>query len=415
MKFFNTLVLTSLAALSIAAHCEDEIAVPTVPSLKAIDVTDRHISRTAQFTIWKPTLDGTDLVGIYRHGLFCVSPSKLYYNKDSNDWLRPRIYKAFVDRSSKLGYPKYAPNDSAFEIKIGNDANFKIGATLLAYKFDECGSDSETKGSIYVKIKWEVYSIQAQKVVYSKIIGASYTSTSSMKDDDFFDAFANAEIDNLLADPDYVSVFETGNTVQAKSVELSKIALTAPPVIKQNVAKDSKSLLNAVVTIESNLGSGSGFYISNDGYLLTNQHVVGGAKFVKIKYSDGRSTVGEVLRIDNVRDVALIKTEKAVSSALNIRQRASSVGEEVYVIGSPFGETFAGTVTHGVLSSHRTIDGITYLQSDASVKPGNSGGPLIDTEGRVIGIAELRLDETGGLNMFIPIDEALEKLGLSIS
>ena len=158
-------------------------------------------------------------------------------------------------------------------------------------------------------------------------------------------------------------------------------------------------------------GTGSGFFVSGDGYLITNYHVVRDSKFVKIKLATGR----ELLKVDQERDVALVKTEPVVFPALPIRAGEANVGEEVYVLGSPLGETFSGSLTRGVLSGHRLLGERRYIQSDASVLPGSSGGPLLDNRGAVIGMTVSGVrSAVGNMSLFIPIAEALQKLGVEI-
>lgn len=166
-----------------------------------------------------------------------------------------------------------------------------------------------------------------------------------------------------------------------------------------------------MATIFSGAGSGSGFFVSADGYLLTSQHVVGDAKFVKVKIGSGRELLGEVLRSDAGRDVALVKTEAVALTAMEIASDEPHAGAEVYALGSPLGQQLAGTVTHGVFSSTREFNGHRWLQSDVRILPGSSGGPLLGADGSVIGIATLVVDEgLAGINFFVPISEAMSVL-----
>ena len=136
---------------------------------------------------------------------------------------------------------------------------------------------------------------------------------------------------------------------------------------------------------------------------------------LKVKLATGRELVGEVLQTNARRDVALVKTESAGAEPLAIRATEPNIGEDVYAIGSPYGERFSGTLTRGVLSGHRTLDTLRFLQSDVAVLPGNSGGPLLDADGRVVGIAVRALDAgRANLNLFIPIQEALDVLAVDI-
>jgi S1-C subfamily serine protease len=187
------------------------------------------------------------------------------------------------------------------------------------------------------------------------------------------------------------------------------------PQLKGGVKNNNLLLSAAVVTLETTNGTGSGFYITRDGYLLTNRHVVGDAKFVKVRTATGRELPGEVVSEDAHRDVALIKTQKVPFDPLSLALTDPGVGSEVFAIGSPLGEQFNGTFTRGVLSGYREINKNRYLQSDVSVLPGNSGGPLIDGSGSVVGITVAKLYAPGGnLNFFIPIAEALASLSIEI-
>jgi S1-C subfamily serine protease len=139
--------------------------------------------------------------------------------------------------------------------------------------------------------------------------------------------------------------------------------------------------------------------------------VVGEARFVKVKLNGGLSTIGEVVRRDAVRDVALIKTAVEPGRSIAVRRSSIKVGDEVYAIGSPFGDQLSGTTTRGIISAERTIENQRFVQSDVSINPGNSGGPLVNAAGEAVAIAVLRKEGAAGIGLFIPIDEALEKLG----
>jgi hypothetical protein len=394
-----------------------EIAPPQVAAKKPIDVSQKNISRTVDFTAWKVNVDPIDVIGTYHPGVFCSDVRDARYWPKLGDWLRGVTRDIYMENALKAGYPKHQAGESAFEQKIGSDADFKAGVTLSDIKFSFCGTGNDIKGTGYIKMKWELFSVLRQKVVYAKTIEASFDnkSGSGLNADDFYRKLLTAEVDNLLADTDFVSTFETGGSGSDNKTGQSVIALKSTEPAKADVQKSSITYQSAVVTVESGMGVGSGFFISDDGYLLTNEHVVGGAKYVKLKTLDGKSMIGQVIRIDSIRDVALIKTESSGLQILAVSKAVPVTGQAVYAIGSPYGEQLAGTMTQGVLSSRRVLEGVTYLQSDVSISHGNSGGPLIDSSGAVIGIAQIMVGKSGGINLFIPIDEALEKLAVTVN
>jgi serine protease Do len=161
-------------------------------------------------------------------------------------------------------------------------------------------------------------------------------------------------------------------------------------------------------------GIGSGFIVSSDGQILTNAHVVAEATEVLVRLTDKREFRAKVLGVDRKTDVALIKIDARDLPAVKIGDPANSrVGEWVAAIGSPFG--FENTVTAGIISAKaRRLpdeDYVPFIQTDVAVNPGNSGGPLFNMRGEVIGINSLIFSGTGGfmgLSFAIPIDVAMK-------
>ena len=157
-------------------------------------------------------------------------------------------------------------------------------------------------------------------------------------------------------------------------------------------------------------GQGSGFLISSDGYIVTNNHVVGGATEIEVTLLDGRSFEGELIGADAKTDIALIKIEPQgtlPSVKLGDSDRAE-VGEWVMAIGNPFG--LEATVTVGVLSGKERVIGAgpydDFLQTDASINPGNSGGPLFNLSGEVIGVNTAIIASGQGIGFAVPINLA---------
>ncbi len=156
---------------------------------------------------------------------------------------------------------------------------------------------------------------------------------------------------------------------------------------------------------------GTGFIISSDGYILTNNHVVNGADDVMVKLSDGREVKGEIKGVDEKVDLALIKINE--KDQLPFAELGDSdtleVGEWVMAIGNPFG--LSHTVTAGIISAKGRVIGSgpydDFIQTDASINPGNSGGPLFSSDGRVIGINTAIIAGGGsGIGFAIPISMA---------
>lgn len=160
-------------------------------------------------------------------------------------------------------------------------------------------------------------------------------------------------------------------------------------------------------------GLGSGFIVRSDGLILTNAHVVDGASEVTVKLTDKREFKAKVIGIDKPTDVAVLKIDATGLPTVKIDKADDvKVGEWVLAIGSPYG--FENTVTSGIVSAKaRALPGDTYvpfIQTDVAVNPGNSGGPLFNMKGEVVGINSQIYSRSGGyqgLSFAVPIDVAL--------
>ena len=161
-------------------------------------------------------------------------------------------------------------------------------------------------------------------------------------------------------------------------------------------------------------GVGSGVIFRKDGYIVTNNHVVGNNKTVNVSLADGRTFEGTVVGTDARTDLAVVKiTADNLTVAALGDSDTLQVGEPAIAIGNPLGLEFQGTVTAGVISSlNRTIVGegvpMELIQTDAAINPGNSGGALVDADGEVIGINSAKIAKEGveGLGFAIPINTA---------
>jgi S1-C subfamily serine protease len=225
---------------------------------------------------------------------------------------------------------------------------------------------------------------------------------------------------NLLADARFHDLLSgAGPDAPGRRPELEPIPVayeTLPARPTQSVESVVSDSRMGVVTVFAGDAMGSGFLISSDGYLLTNQHVIGKARYVRVRFVTGREVNGEVVRADRRRDVALVKLESDIYQTLPLGESSLvRPGAEVFAIGTPLAENLGQTVTRGVLSGYGEEDGLRILRSDVSVHKGNSGGPLLAPSGVVVGlsVSGFLLMPTGvgvGLNSFIPIEEALDAL-----
>ena len=200
------------------------------------------------------------------------------------------------------------------------------------------------------------------------------------------------------------------------NVIVDAVAKVGPAVVRVDTVRRMVNPMGGLFgqgpAIQQQQGQGSGFITRSDGVLLTNAHVVEGASEVTITLPDGRSFNGKVLGVDPLTDVAVVKV---VASNLPVAPLGDSSkvrpGEWAIAIGNPLG--LDNTVTAGIISAIQRTNAVgegqrvPYIQTDAAVNPGNSGGPLINDRGQVIGInTAIRQAPGAGLSFAIPINTA---------
>jgi S1-C subfamily serine protease len=352
-------------------------------------------------------------VGALQTGWFCSNVAELRFTDKFGASMLRTANLAVRRELDAAGYPKVV--ESAFDSALPNTSvEYELAATLTDVQMTVCGIDDDVKGGVWMQLDWELFSPRERKVVYRATVeGSAQTAEGKrMQPNDLVQQALTANVRNLLANPAFVD--QATRRASGGAIDVSAaLAVASRPRAGSRAQDRMPALQSAMVTIFSGGGSGSGFFISSDGHLLTNQHVVGDAKFVKIKLATGRELLGEVLRSDSGRDVALVKTEPVALSAMDLAPAEPRSGDEVFALGSPLGEALAGTVTRGVLSSVREIEQRRWLQSDVRVLPGSSGGPLLGADGGVVGITARGLGEGQlGVNLFVPIREAMSALRL---
>ena len=170
----------------------------------------------------------------------------------------------------------------------------------------------------------------------------------------------------------------------------------------------------SVVSISTDCGSGTGVVLSQNGYLVTNAHVVDGAKTIRVRLTDDREFTARILGVDDVSDLAVLDIDATDLTPARFGDSDSlRVGDSVVAIGDPLGSELRGTMTNGIISAINrdvVVDGRTMslIQTNAALNSGNSGGPLIDCYGQVVGINTLKIgsfvDRAGveGLGFAIP-------------
>ena len=167
--------------------------------------------------------------------------------------------------------------------------------------------------------------------------------------------------------------------------------------------KLSDSTVEITASNDYYTSTGSGFYIDENGTVVTNYHVVEGCTYISVTTSDGGTySVDTITGYDESLDIVLLSTSRKNSIPVDFRDSVAVTGETVYTLGSSLGLT--GTFSEGIVSTaQRELNGMNFIQISAPISTGNSGGPLVDTKGHVIGITSAGFSDGQNLNLAIPI------------
>ena len=360
-------------------------------------------------------------------GLLCIpSRHKLKWRTGRVNVTSELLDEMFRQAFEDAGYSVAGNPDDLFEKPDAIQTDYYIGGLIKDMKANICYpmagfmDFATVKGEAYMEVEWQIFDTLEKEVIKTVTTEGSFElnrATSDYSGEMILEEAFGIAVNNLLANREItdmlVSAPEHKKMDKAHEitthVKFNENQLTS---FQENVT----AIRAAVATVRSSNGHGSGFFIGeDDGYMLTNQHVVGNAKFVKIILSSGREMVGDIIKVDKSRDIALIKTENAGITSLPFENKLPSISETVYAVGSPLKEEFETTVSQGIVSGFRDLDGQNFIQSDVNVLPGNSGGPLLNDKGNVIGITvsgRLFRGVPSGINFFIPIKSALEALNV---
>jgi len=431
MKRLSILALSAVVA-AVLAGCQGQSRIQPVAEQPVISVADPSAARPVQFSRIVIDLRRGEQIGTFREGRgYCSQPGTLIYRGGRMTFDDRELSETFRHELERANYRVVGDPDALFDDASSWKAEFLVAGRVthidadLCYAYDTWQKVMKASGAALMDVDWQVYSRLDRSVVYRQHtqgrgeLALEQASTSG-ESDVLLNAFAQATR-NLLADRGFyerVAGQSSGSSATAApSYPPAEVVLASRTLFTGRLEKNIDTVRQNVVTIFAGDGHGSGFFVDRAGHVLTNEHVVRTAEHVKVKLSSGRETIGTVIATDRRRDVALIKVEES-ASGLPVRLDRPKIGSEVYAIGSPLDADLSATVTRGIVSAYRQRDGLNFIQSDVSVLPGNSGGPLLDASGNIIGVTVSGVemgDVPVGVNFFIPIGEAIERLGIHAS
>ncbi|RYD74516.1 MAG: trypsin-like serine protease [Sphingobacteriales bacterium] len=288
---------------------------------------------------------------------------------------------------------------------IVNDLKFNLKGKLYR----------DYAGPALIEVTWNISTIADQNKLLASIpVKTAFYRTGNNYEIILHELLAKSERDLLENDTlyTYLQKLERQYLVSTKS-KPQKISMPQK-LTAASTREMLKSASGSVVTVENDEGFGSGVIISNDGYIITNHHVIKPALATKVILQN-KAYTAEVISLNSDYDLALLKINAKELPALRLAvKNLAEPGDEVFAIGTPLNKNLGSTVTKGIISGFREINGVKFIQTDVSINSGNSGGPLLNEEGEIVGITTVKLAGRGveGVGFCILSTEVLDMLNL---
>jgi S1-C subfamily serine protease len=293
----------------------------------------------------------------------------------------------------------------------GKVTDFKLTKTQEAGFF----SYSTPEYTATASINWQFYDKHSEQVIYKATHTNEYSFTSSSSATtltEFFNSITENLYELVSTDNEFREIIENyernvgvpnaTNNITSESgstnVQKSYTTVTVIPKVVLPTFEGFEDLVQvatkaSVTIITDEKSHGSGFVLSKNGYIITNHHVIDSSESIQVKFSNGMVLDGQVRSSSKKYDLALIKVnvDGLTSLPISLASTDASIGQEVFVVGSPGDQDLGQSVTKGIISGKRNIDEVKTFQTDTKVSPGNSGSPLIDLNGNVIGVVNMKV------------------------
>lgn len=316
-----------------------------------------------------------------------------------------------------LGYNVLGTENILFDEDQIAKARFQLGGVVEDAVFNYFFQFPSSRNEYMLTINWQLRDTFRKEVVYTKKTEGyySYLESSTQTKQAVLEVIRDS-LRRLLEDEKFVKIVtSTQGSAKIPDTAKSRTLTIQNDTPRSHKKREIQELMDGVVVIRVGNVHAAGFFISEDGYILTASHVVSNVEKVNIKTKAGQDLEARVVRIDKAQDVALIKVPGEGYPALLVEtKKQPAMGSELYAIGSPLSTELSFSVTRGIVSGHREINGFRYIQTDASLNMGNSGGPMLDKDGKVVGIVSWKISVPGveGLAFGVPTNLIASRLNL---
>lgn len=416
------LIVSILILAAVLTGCGTPAIIKKVEDRPVQDLKASESAKPIQFTKIVLKLKRGEHIGAWKAGILCIPNGELNWKGGKLNIDSDEFTDAFKEELEKYAFKTVGDTNALFEDASTWKSEILVAGLVKELKANICypmagyGNFNSSKGEAYLKVDWQIYSKLDRSVVHTVATEGSASSSDSVGGGDslvVLNAFSQATR-NLLADEKFRQIVSRGGETIKETSYKSGETIVISNDSRKSLGSSPEAWPQAVVTVFAGNGHGSGFVISDD-LILTNHHVVGESNSVTVKFNNGLQIIGKVVASNSGRDVALVRVNATLPTYFKVMRTKPAVGTEVYALGSPLDEKLHSTLTRGIVSGIREENNKTFIQSDVNIRPGNSGGPLVDKRGNVVGIAVSGLvinNVSQGINFFIPIDDALKILGV---
>jgi S1-C subfamily serine protease len=344
--------------------------------------------------------------------------SKLVIRIDGDDGIgiaKADFHVRLIERMRATGFNAVGAENLVFGKDESARAEYLIGGTVREVT---CQPRRPYTTSCRIGVEWQLLDVARDEVIYS------VTTRAALLDVDTFQAGAIAGrlLDAAMSSLLRRDRFRRLLVARSETPPGQAPAPFAPATLARceataRVSEDANDLLRRVVVVTGRDGFGTGFFVSPEGLVLTAAHVLE-SESPKLRLREGGEVDAVPVRVAQDRDVALLRVTPPLAKqpCMTFRTDRLSPGVDVYAVGTPATLDLAFTLTRGIVSGFPIIGGRPFLQTDAPVNPGNSGGPVVDASGAVVGVitSKVTASRIEGLAFGVPIENALASLGLQV-
>lgn len=382
-------------------------------------------TRIIQFRKATDLLPKGDPIGKTRFGALCIPGKALAWRDGRVNLTDDELAESFRKEVEKAKFAVLAEPGPMLEAPVNSKTEYVVSAQLLKLNVDACspwsdfGNWRDAKGGAYVKVQWQVYNVAQRKAMFEAVSEGSFQTDESVEgglNELIRNAFG-AATQNLLADTSFYRAIH--GEPKAKPQAVGPMTVDAVRTIEQNKAEQaSTEPKTAVFTVIAGANRGTGFVVSTDGYLITNERTVRDTQLVKLKSASGRESLGFVVRRDPQNDLALVKlTERSTASLAMRPAPVVAAGEEVYVLDPMVARPPDVGMRRGVIGPAKDAAASGLVRTTVPITPLDAGAPFFDKNGKVVGVAVWPASEGGAQSVaggFIPIAVAMERLALNL-